>query len=205
MKQKLGLKISKILIRNSDCRVVKWLESKGVEAEFKIVKISENTSTHLLRFPKPIEFDKQMDIHGSYMVLPGNYLWINTESCTACRTFSKLPVIMRSISYAKSSGIIVRLIVPGRLFHRQLIECLENSGLEVESISIREYEDYELTERQMEVLITALKLGYLGSRRSAKLKDIASFIGSDPSTVSRIIRDGIKKIIKRTLDEEHIY
>lgn len=201
MKQKLGLKILKILIRNSDCRVVKFLKNKKVEAEFKKIKVGEFSSTHLLKLLKPIEIEKHIDVKGSYMILPDNYIWIETESCTSCRIFSKLPVIVESMSYVESLGVVVRLIVPGRLFHKHLIENLRKAGLDVETISIRDYEEYELTKRQREVLELALKLSYLGSRRRTKLKDIAFLIGSDPSTISRIIRDAIKKIIEKSLEE----
>ncbi|MCS7126291.1 MAG: helix-turn-helix domain-containing protein [Aigarchaeota archaeon] len=201
MKQKLGLKILKILIRNSDCRVVKFLQDKEVEAEFKKVRISEVYSTHLLKLLKPIEADKHLDVQGSYMILPDSYLWVETESCTSCRIFSKLPVIVESLSYVKPLGVIVKLIIPGRLYHKRVIEDLRNAGLDVDTLLIKDYEDYELTKRQREVLTTALKSGYFGSRRDAKLRDIASLIEADPSTASRIMRDAIKKVIRKTLEE----
>ncbi|MCF8885665.1 MAG: helix-turn-helix domain-containing protein [Nitrososphaerota archaeon] len=201
MKQTLGLKILKILICNSDCRVVKFLQDRRIEAEFKKVRVGESFSTHLLKLLKPMEGKENIDIKGSYMILPGNYIWIETESCTSCKIFSKLPVIVESISYVESSGVVVRLIVPGRLFHRHLIENLKKAGLDVKTIFMKDYVDYELTKRQKEVLALALKLNYLGSRRSMKLKDIAFLIGLDTSTISRIIRDAVKKIVKKHLEE----
>lgn len=201
MKQKLGLKIAKILISNSDCKVVEFLKKEVIGAQFKKVRIGEKSSTHLLKLYEEIETSKHLSIPGSYMTLPNNYLWISIESCTSCRILSQLPVIVESISYVKSQGVIVTMIIPGRLFYKQVLEDLKNAGLNVETISVKDYEDYELTNRQREALSTALKIGYLGSRRDAKLKDLASRMGVDPSTVSRTIRDAVKKIVEKNLEE----
>ncbi|MEM2016722.1 MAG: helix-turn-helix domain-containing protein [Nitrososphaerota archaeon] len=201
MKHKLGLKIAKILIRNSDCKVVEFLKNKAIEAQFRKVRISEKSSTHLLKLYGEIRISKRLDIPGSYMVLPNNYLWISTESCTSCRIFSRLPVIVESIYYVRSLGVITTMIIPGRLFCKRVLEDLKEADLSVETISIRDYEDHELTKRQREVLSAALRIGCLGSKRSARLKDLAFLVGVDSSTASRIIRNAIKKVVEKTLDE----
>ena len=200
MRQKLGLKTLKISIRNSDCRVLEFLHRKKIDAEFKKVRISENYSTHLLRMSRPVQKAQFNDLPGSYMLLPSNYLWVTTESCSACKVFSQLPVIIESISYSEPIGIITKIIVPGRLFQKKLIEKLEEKGLDVEVLSVHDYVAYELTHRQLEVLNVILKSGYLDLRRNASIKDVAFLLGVDASTVSRIFRAAVRKILLKTLD-----
>jgi len=200
LRQKLGLKTLKIIIHNSDCRVLDFLRRRGIEAEFKKVRISENYSTHLLKLSNPIQKARLNDIPGSYMLLPGNYLWVTVESCSSCKVFSSLPVIIESIFYYETSGIIAKIIVPGRLFQKKLIENLVVKGLDVEVLSVHDYIDYELTQRQLEVLNIILRSGYLDSRKNVTIKDVAFLLGVDASTVSRIFRAAIKKILLKTLD-----
>ncbi len=185
----------RILIRNSDCNVVGLLCKKRIEAEFKKIRISESQSTHLLKLSRPIRKDELSGFPGSYMLLPGNYLWITTESCSACRVYSQLPVIVDSVSYAEPLGVVSKIVIPGRLFQKKLIENLENAGLDIEVLSVRDFEDYELTQKQKEILTTFLKSGYLNSRRETRMKDIAFLLGINPSTVSRMYRSAVKKIL----------
>jgi DNA-binding Xre family transcriptional regulator len=199
LRQKLGLKTLKILIRHSDCRVLDFLRRGGIEAEFKEVRISENCSTHLLKLSNPIQNGQLNDIPGSYMLLPGNYLWVAVKSCSSCKVLSNLPVIIESISYYEPSGIIAKVIVPGRLFQKKLIENLKVKGLDVEVLSVHDYIGYEFTQRQLEVLNTILKLGYLDSRKNVKIKDVAFVLGVDASTVSRIFKAAVKKVLLKTL------
>lgn len=187
--------ISKIIIRNSDCNVVNFLHRKRVEAEFKKIKVSELHSTHLLRLSRHMLKEELSGFPGSYMLLPSNYLWITTESCSACRVYSQLPVIVDSVSYVEPVGVVSKLIIPGRLFQKKLIEKLKDAGLDVEVISVGEFEDYELTRRQKEILTTMLKSGYLNRKREARMKDVAFLLGLSPSTISRIYRAAVKKIL----------
>lgn len=200
MRQKLGLKTLKILIHHSDCKVLDFLRRRGIEAEFKKVRISDYHSTHLLKLSNPIQKAQLNDIPGSYMLLPGNYLWVTVESCQYCKVLSKLPVIIESVSYSESLGIIAKIIVPGRLFQKKLIESLVSKGLDVEILSVHDYVGYELTQRQLEVLNTILKSGYLDSRKNVKMKDVAFLLGVDASTVSRIFKAALKKVLLKILD-----
>jgi len=180
--------------------VVGLLCSKKIEAEFKKIRISESQSTHLLKLSRPIRKDELSSFPGSYMLLPNNYLWITTASCSACRVYSQLPVIVDSVFYVEPLGIISKIVIPGRLFQKKLIENLKNAGLDVEVLSVRDFEDYELTQKQKELLTTLLKSGYLDSKRETKMKDIAFLLGLNPSTVSRMYRSAVKRILIRTFD-----
>lgn len=200
MRHKLGLKTIKIAIRNTDCSVLDFLCRKRIEAEFRKIKITQGYSTHLLKLSKPMEESKLADIPGTYMILPDNYLWVATESCSACRIFSQLPVIVESVSYHDPLGIVAKIIIPGRLFQKELVKSLASNGLDVEVLSVKDYVDYELTERQREVLNTILKSGYLNHKRNVTIRDIAFLLGVDTSTVSRTFRAAIKKILLKNLE-----
>ncbi|MCL7401713.1 MAG: helix-turn-helix domain-containing protein [Thaumarchaeota archaeon] len=75
-----------------------------------------------------------------------------------------------------------------------------SKGLDVEILSVHDYVGYELTQRQLEVLNTILKSGYLDSRKNVKMKDVAFLLGVDASTVSRIFKAALKKVLLKILD-----
>lgn len=59
----------------------------------------------------------------------------------------------------------------------------------------------EITYREEEILKIALEKGFFDFPRKIKLEDLAKDLGIKPSTLSEIIRRGLKKILKRYFTE----
>lgn len=80
---------------------------------------------------------------------------------------------------------------------------LEQSELPFELVSIVRHVDTDglLTDRQREVLDTALRKGYFEVPRECTLEDLAMSLNADKSTVSEVLRRGDAKILKWYLTE----
>ena len=83
----------------------------------------------------------------------------------------------------------------------RLRDGLEASGLGYELVSVvgDEGSDGPLTERQREVLETALRLGYFEVPRECTLADVAAALDVDKSTASGVLRRGEARVLKRFL------
>lgn len=77
-------------------------------------------------------------------------------------------------------------------------EVLEDTNRPFDLVSIVHNEDATglLTERQQEVLDTALRSGYFDVPRDCTLAELAVDLGVDKSTTSRILRRGETKIVQ---------
>ncbi len=79
-----------------------------------------------------------------------------------------------------------------------LQEVLDASPLAYELLSLVEGTDIErlLTERQREVLDTAVRMGYFEVPRDCTLAELAAELGVDKSTISTILRRGEAQLVK---------
>lgn len=78
-----------------------------------------------------------------------------------------------------------------------LMEKLENLGMDFELLYKGKPEGKsEVTFREEEVLKLALEKGYFDFPRRIKLEELSKLLGVAPSTLSEIMRRGIKKILE---------
>lgn len=79
--------------------------------------------------------------------------------------------------------------------------ALEASGREYELLSLvhGESDSGLLTDRQAEVLDTALRAGYFETPRECTLADLADRLDVDKSTASRVVRRGQTRVLQRYL------
>jgi len=81
---------------------------------------------------------------------------------------------------------------------------LENFGLEydVEYVSPRAESDRLLTDRQRELLSTAIEMGYYDTPRESSMTDLAEELGIAKSTCSETLHRAEEKVVKRFADRE---
>lgn len=80
----------------------------------------------------------------------------------------------------------------------RMIKSLEREKVDFEIIYKGRINDRsEVTYREEEILKIALEKGYFDFPRRIKLEDLAKHFGIAPSTLSEILRRGLKKILER--------
>ncbi|WP_306058010.1 helix-turn-helix domain-containing protein [Natronococcus wangiae] len=84
-----------------------------------------------------------------------------------------------------------------------LAERLEQVGLRyrIERVEERPYESQLLSERQLEVVVTAVDEGYYDTPRRCSLTELADHLGIAKSTCSETLHRAEEAIVKRFVDE----
>jgi hypothetical protein len=103
---------------------------------------------------------------------------------------------------SKSMPLSWDVIVKDSNALKEMIGALDGEGTAVQVNSISEFVHKDiLTNRQKEVLINAVALGYFEFPRKTDLKEFAQNLGIRPSTLSEILRSVQKKIVNHYLEE----
>lgn len=116
-------------------------------------------------------------------------------SSKASGTAIELPVrIEGGVAYVEVTGTRERLSALG--------EHLEALGLEFDVVYVQEYSDPGgmLSDRQRELICTAVELGYYDSPRGCTLTDLAAEFGIAKSTCSEILRRAEEQIISHYVE-----
>ena len=108
---------------------------------------------------------------------------------------------MRELKVVKEGTILYTLLVPNAPSLRELLSKLTQSGVKVTVLGISEVSDLALTERQIEILKLAYKLGYFDDDRKITLTQLAEKLGISAPTLDEILRKALRKVIKYYLDK----
>ncbi|GEM_PF-894080 len=186
---------SLILIRNTDCKVCSLLENGVVEGVFRFVKCGEKRSTHILQ-PSLGKGRRRLNLSGaSVYKLSGGLLLIEAPSCTACRVFCNSPCVPRQAIYIPGVGVFFSLLTPGPRVAKKIIERLAAAGRTVEVVEEADMKiPRGLTKKQFNVLLAAIRTGYLNTPRECTLSELSSALGLSKSTVYRCLKTGLKKL-----------
>lgn len=184
-----------VVVKNSNCRVVQMLLSKNFEGTFRNIRVGESTSSHLIQLSKPVDVRDVFPPDTSVYTMGRSFLWIDAPSCTACKTLSRNSAIPSYVMFIKGVGVLFSFLTPGPIVSKKIVDSMKAEGLEVDvlrrsSLNLRQV----LTEKQSDVLFTAISMGYFSPQREASLTDIAEKLGLSKSTVSRHLRAAIRKL-----------
>lgn len=100
--------------------------------------------------------------------------------------------------YSRGERLVYEFIAPSFGEFRGILEDLEGRGVE---FRVRRVERLRggrgvLTRRQERVLWYALVLGYFDYPRRIKTAELARVLGVSPSSLSEIIRRGVKRLLE---------
>ena len=205
MTRHLGTRVLTVVIKNSDCSVIRLLQQRAIQGMIERLKVGENNSDHLLKIDKPIDAQELVKAGVKPIVLDDNHIWITSSSCTSCKVLSKSQCIPDWIAYLDGVGLLVRVVVAGPISGRQIVSEMRDRGLRVEVLENREYEgEVRLTDKQVAVLNTALQLGFFDSPRRANLSQIAASLGLTTSTVNRHLRAALRKLAQHYISARNI-
>ncbi|MCY0862445.1 MAG: helix-turn-helix domain-containing protein [Metallosphaera prunae] len=70
----------------------------------------------------------------------------------------------------------------------------------VNEVKVQDFDGLELSEEELEVLSTALEMGYFNVPREANLKDVAMATGKSVNAVAYSLRSGERKIIRGIME-----
>ena len=127
-------------------------------------------------------------------------LWVDASSCTACAFLSTSFSGVLGSRTVCQERIQYRVLLPSARELRSLEASMKAVNLEHELLAIIPYVHQELTARQREILKTAFDRGYFDDHSRTSLTELAGIVGLSPSSLSEIMRRGLKKSVSFYFD-----
>ena len=127
-------------------------------------------------------------------------LWVNTPNCPACSFFSSPFYTVLSARAVGNDTMQYRLLLHSIRDLRNLEARMATTSIHYNIKAIAPYARRELTERQRDILKIALDKGYFEQDSRTSLTKLAGMIGISPSSLSEILRRGLKKSVNFYFD-----
>ncbi len=178
--------------------------TQALSLDFSIVRVNvgDEVSTHLVKLSKPVDRNLLNYLRRNGLkvnIIDEETLWISAPSCSACKALSKAGLLVESGKPGNEDSIIYAVLSPGIKRLRVSIRQLRSSGVKVRVLDMEQLPMPSPTERQLEVLLLAYKMGYFD--REVNLKELARQLGLSISTVSELLRKTLKKVVTHYFEE----
>jgi predicted DNA binding protein len=186
-----------LLVENHPCEVMATFQKLNINAKIDNVKLREDVTDHVAELgtdnEKAIEELKKASL--KILRISKEKIWIRTNGCAVCKLLYHNDVIVEKVKVVGNKSIVYTLMLP-YLSMKKFLQDLNNIGVKTTVINVSEIDSEELTERQMEILKLAYKLGYFDVDRKISLKDLAEKLGISIPTLEEILRRALKKAIR---------
>ena len=191
-----------IATRNRYCRVLEMLKENGIN-NFKIneVRLLKNgLVAHLVEIPGEIS---EAEMHDKLKwKRMRSYYCIESEGCELCKSLLSSKAFLVSGRMVEHEKFVYSFIVPGATAFQKLIKIFEKRGdFEILKTKKLKPKPGVLTRRQENVLWIALKSGFFDYPRRVNITQLSSMLGVSPSTLSEIMRRGLKRILEFYYEE----
>ncbi|MEM0373107.1 MAG: helix-turn-helix domain-containing protein [Sulfolobales archaeon] len=193
-----------ILVEEHPCEVMKLISETGIKTVVENVKLKDNVADHILLFEAEIKKEdllKLKSVSAKTLRLTDKKIWVRTNGCQVCKILYNSDVIAEKIKVVKERTLLYTLLVPNITSLKEFLSKLASQGIKVLVISKNEVTSNELTERQMEILKLAYKLGYFNDERGISLTELAERLGVSAPTLEEILRRALRKVVKYYLDK----
>ncbi|WP_297217146.1 helix-turn-helix domain-containing protein, partial [Thermoplasma sp.] len=167
-----------IEVEREDCWVTNLVLDRDPKAVIERLRIGENTTIHLVKpsIDRRTLFNEIKKYPG--YVLKANLsgkdsIWAEGKSCSSCRILESFNLMVmggKSIGFDK---VRYRIIAPTKAEFNRALKKLKDEELNAVVITTNEYSKNDLTPREREVIMSALKLGYFYIDRQISMKDLA--------------------------------
>lgn len=194
-----------ILLENHPCEVMKLISTLNLKAHVENVKLGDNVTDHIINFENEIEksqYQKIKLVAVKTIRLNENKLWVRTNGCNVCKILYSFDVIVEKAKVVGDRSVLYTLLAPNLDSLREFLKKVSEIGVKATVINTSEILEEQLTERQMEILKLAYKLGYFDEDRKISLSELAEKLGIAPATLEEILRRGLKKVVKYYLEKK---
>lgn len=186
-----------LAVKNCDCEVARLVAEGRINGVVRTLRLGETGSEHLVELNAPVDRKELLNKNISAAILSNKYLWVTSPSCNICKILSRFPAVTDRVTYRDRGGLAQRMTVQGRFVAERILTEMKKQNLLTAVIDSWDSRDsHELTRKQLDVLMRALKMGYLDDPKKSSLIDIAKGTGTTPSTVRRHLRTATRKIIE---------
>lgn len=199
-------------VENQKCKIVKKCASLGLK-NFKVVDVrssTRNSVKHLVELdPDEVKRIKNPPAELRGLVLSGKReskasIWLESEGCEVCNTILSCDAFLVSGKGGESSKIMYSFMVPGFEAYQKIVSTLESAGFSVTVLKMRKFEPQRgfLTVKQEKIFWLALKGGFFEYPRKINMAELAAKLGISPSTLSEIIRRGMRRLLEHHFESK---
>ncbi|QIW24462.1 RNA polymerase subunit sigma-70 [Sulfolobus sp. S-194] len=193
-----------ILIEDHPCEVMKLISTMGLKASVENVKLGDNVTDHIVLFDNKVKNEDVLKLksgNGKVLRLSESRIWVRTNGCSVCKVLYTSDVVVEKIKVVKERTLLYTLLIPNTSSLKEFLSRLTSQGVKVTVISTNEIPGNELTERQMEILKLAYRLGYFDDDRGITLTELANRLNVSAPTLEEILRRALRKVVKYYLDK----
>lgn len=193
-----------ILIEDHPCEVMGVISSSGLKATVENVKLGDNTTDHIVLFEKEVQKDDLIKLksHGTKVLkINDRKVWVRTNGCSVCKILYSSNVVVEKVKVTKERTLLYTLLVPNMIAFKEFLANLTSQKIKFTVLSTYEISSNELTDRQMEILKLAYKMGYFDVDRRVTLTELAKQLGISTPTLEEIMRRALRKVVKYYLDK----
>ncbi|EWG06623.1 MAG: hypothetical protein ASUL_08644 [Candidatus Aramenus sulfurataquae] len=192
-----------LLLEEHPCEVMNTFQKLGIKARIENVKLREEVTDHIAELKADDVVLAELK-RSSLKVLRMNNekVWIRTKGCAVCRLLYHNDVIVEKVKVVGDRKVIYKIMLPGIPSLKAFLGELNRVGVKATVLEISEVGSEKLTERQMEILKLAYKLGYFDVDRGISLKELAEKLGVSPPSLEEVLRRALKKAVKYYLEKK---
>ncbi|MCH4814699.1 MAG: helix-turn-helix domain-containing protein [Saccharolobus sp.] len=193
-----------ILIEEHPCEVMRIISSTGLKATVDNVKLGDNATDHIVLFEKEVQKDDLIKLksHSTKVLkLNDSKVWVRTNGCSVCKILYTSNVVVEKIKVVKERTLLYTLLVPNTIAFKEFLANLTSQGIKFTVLNTSEISSNDLTDRQMEILKLAYKMGYFDDDRRVTLTELAKQLGISAPTLEEIMRRALRKVVKYYLDK----
>lgn len=178
---------------------MKMISLLNLKATVENVKLRDSFTDHIVDLENKISEEELFKLKKSSLKvlrLNENKLWIRTNGCPVCKLLYSSDVIVEKAKVVGEKTLLYTLLVPNNNSLKDFLNKMANEGVRVTVLNVNEIDNEQLTERQMEILQLAYKLGYFDEDRKITLSELADKLGISVPTLDEILRRALKKVVK---------
>ncbi len=193
-------------VENHECTVVKRFGALGLR-NIKVIDIRSSSpksvkhlveldpaEVKLVKDPSP-EF-KQIRAKAEAGAKPS--IWLKSKGCIVCKNILQCDALLVSGRSLQDETIMYSFLVPSFEAYRKILTVAKEAGLKVNILKMGKFEPQAgvLTKKQERIFWLALKGGYFDYPRKTDTAELAAKLGINPSTLSEIIRRGMRRLLE---------
>lgn len=194
-------------VENRQCTIVKRLAPLGL----KHIKMVDIRSSNPKSVKHLVELDQDEVRHVEN--LPAELeavgkgkssVWLESEGCGVCHNILSSDAFLVSGKSMEGYTIMYSFMVPSFDAFQRIMSSMQQAGLNVKILKMGKFEPKAgvLTEKQERIFWLALKGGFFDYPRKVDTVELAAKLEISPSTLSEIIRRGMRRLLESYFKSE---
>ncbi len=191
-----------VLLEDHPCEVMKLFQRLGRKARIENVKLRGDTTDHVVGINGDNVIAELRKSTLKVLRINDEKVWIRTNGCAVCRLLYQGDVLVERAKVVGERIVMYKFMLPSVSSLKTLLHELNDVGVKATVLDVSEIGKEELTDRQMEILKLAYKLGYFDVDRRISLKELADRLGVSPPSLEEVLRRALSKAVKYYLEKK---